>query len=400
MRCPASVNLTQGLHEGSESEAAAEGTRAHTVLERALKTWLATGDETVPIDGCDDTDMQEHVQDMFNYVVERYELMPGGNKVVMIETRVDLHYMTMRDDLWGKADVIIYNDKHIDCLDLKYGKGLFVKADTSQNRIYLRGVMSLLMKQSKGAMPWESVRSTIMQPRYPGSDGTTVRFLDFDPNDLINWKDTVLLPAAKATDAPGEPVAGEEQCRFCLAKSACPAVRKKIESLCSVFEPVGKEIDYTELLATAPDTMDIDRLIEVHDNAPFIQGYLTAISKRIREMLEARDPALKGKLKLVRSRQQNKWSLEGDELATKLMKGTGRILKADLFKSVIISAPQALKLKSLKPAQKKKLQSFIVKSEGSLSIVPDSDPRTNAFPVLEFDAVKVAPEQPESYDFL
>jgi len=398
MRCAASINLTQGLHESTESEAAAEGTRAHTVLEKALKTWLATGDETVPLEGCDDTDMQEHIQEMFNYVLSRYELMPGTGKIIMIETKIDLYYMTMRDDLWGKADVIIYNDKHIDVMDLKYGKGLFVKADTSQNRIYLLGAMSFLMQQSKGGIPWESVRSTIMQPRYPDSDGKTIRFLDFDPNELITWKDNVLLPAAKATDWPQAiPVAGEEQCRFCLAKPTCPAVAAKVKDLCSVFEPV-EIAPGTETIPT-PDNLDIDKLLEVHDQIPFIQGYLTAVSKRIRELLEARDPALKGKLKLVRSRQANKWSLPDDELSTELMKGTGRMLKADLFKSVIISAPQALKLKSLKPAQKKKLQEFIVKSEGSLSIVPDSDPRTNAFPVLEFDKVGSDPTS-ESYDFL
>ncbi len=399
MRCAASINLTQGLHEGKESEAAAEGTRAHVVLEKALKTWLATGDETVPLDDCDDEEMQEHIQEMFNYIIDRYDLMPGGNKVMLVETKIDLHYMTGRDDLWGKADVIIYNDKHIDCLDLKYGKGLFVKADTSQNRIYLLGVMSFLMKQTKGELPWESVRSTILQPRYPGNDGVTIRFLDFDPDDLINWKDTVLLPAARATDDPrAVPIAGEEQCRFCLAKPTCPAVEAKVKDLCSVFEPV-EDNTYTILTADL-DSMGIDRLIKMHDDIPFIQGYLTAISKRIREMLEARDERLKGKLKLVRSRQTNKWKLEGDELATELMKGTGRILKADLFKSVIISAPQALKLKSLKPAQKKKLQSFIVKSEGSLSIVPDSDPRTNAFPVLEFVKVGSTRLSDEGYDFL
>ena len=398
MRCPASVNLTQGLHEGTESEAAAEGTRAHLVLERALNTWIATGDETVPLDGCDNEEMQGHIQDVFNYVVERYELMPGDGKKIAVEVRISLHYMTMRHDLWGSADVIIWNDKHIDVMDLKYGKGLFVQADTSQNRIYLLGAMALEMKATKGDVPWESVRSTIMQPRYPDANDKTIRFQEFDPNELLEWKENVLLPAAHATDDPlAEPVAGEEQCRFCLAKATCPAVEQKVSDLCSVFEPVEGELD---VAIGEADTMSIDKLLEVHDQIPFIEGYLKAVSKRIREMLEARDPALKGKLKLVRANKRNTWSLPDDEIAIELTKGTGRMLKTDLFKSVVISAPHALKLKALKPAQKKRLQEYIVKSEGSLSIVPDSDPRTNAFPVLEFE--KVAPEQlsDEGFDFL
>lgn len=402
MRCPASVNLTQGLH--GESEAAAEGTRAHVVLERALKLWIATGEDVVPMDDCDDEEMQGHVQDMFDYVVERYELMPGDDTRILIETRVDLHYMTGRDDLWGKADVILYNDHFIDCLDLKYGTGIFVPADGSQNRIYLLGVMSMLMEKSKGDIPWTRVRSIIMQPRYPDKDGNTIRFQSYDPQELIEWKDQVLLPAAIATDdSNAQPIASKEACLFCLAKSTCPAVSAKVKELCSVFEPVvGKTSGKVIHGATPkPDMLSVDRLIEVHDNIPFISGYLKAVSERIRMLLEARDPGLAGKLKLVRSHKTNMWIFEGEELATQLMKGTGRILKTDLYKSVIISAPQALKLKSLKPAQKAKIQKFIKKSEGSLSIVPDSDPRSNAFPPVQFeDQTKVASEQPEEFDFL
>lgn len=402
MRCPASVNLTQGLH--GESEAAAEGTRAHVVLERALKLWIATGEDIVPMDDCDNEEMQEHIQTMFDYVVGIYEDTPGDDKHILIETRVDLHYMTKRDDLWGKADIIIYSDHFIDCLDLKYGEGIFVPADSSQNRIYLLGAMSMLMKKSKGDIPWTSVRSIIMQPRYPDKDGNTIRIQEYDPQELIEWKDQVLLPAAIATDDPNaQPIAGKEQCQFCLAKSTCPAVAAKVNELCSVFEPVLEEQpDGTMLTIEPTDMLSVDRLIEVHDNIPFISGYLAAVSKRLRILLEARDPELAGKLKLVRSHKTNMWTLEGEELATQLMKGTGRILKADLYKSVVISAPQALKLKSLKPAQKAKLQKFIKKSEGSLSIVPDSDPRANAFPPVMFeDQTEVASEQPEEeFDFL
>ncbi len=402
MACAASVQMTEDIIEAKESEAAAEGNRAHTLLEEALKIWIATGDDVVI---CEDDEMREYIQDVLYYVIERYETMPGGERVIEVETKVNLHYMTGRTDLWGKADIIIWNDTHIDVLDLKYGKGLFVPTDTSQNRIYILGVMSKFMKASKGQVPWESVRGTIMQPRYPDSNGKTIRFLDFDPNELVEWKDTVLLPAAVATDRPGGPIAGKKQCQWCVAKPTCPAVEAKVKDLCSVFEPVFTEISpgtvITHEVPADPDLLDIDKLLEVHDNIPFIEGYLKAVAKKIREMLEARDERLKGILKLVRSRQQNKWSLEDDELAIELMKGTGRMLKADLFKSVVISAPQALKLKTLKPAQKKKLQSFIVKSEGSLSIVPDSDPRTNAFPVLVFED-KSAPGggSDEGFDFL
>lgn len=368
LRCAASVSMTEALRD-EESPAAAEGTRAHIAMEDALRNYLAIGDDSVDFELCDDVEMQEHVQNVVNYVIERYENFPGDDKFMLIEQRVDLHYMTGRDDLWGKADVIIGSDIWLASFDLKYGAGIFVKPDTSQNRIYLLGCMSKLMKESRGDTPWEYVEGVIMQPRYADKDGNTIRGVKFTPDDLIKWKDDVLMPAAELTDRPGAPVAGKEQCQFCKAKHTCEAVASKVNDLCSVFEPVvssgGKVIHGA---TPTPDSLDVDRLIEVHDNIPFIEGYLKAVSAKIRTMLEARDPALVGKLKLIRSRRTNQWSQDADEVLVLLSTGKGRITKADLTKTVVLSAPQALKL-SLKPEQKKRLQEFVTKSEGSLSIV-------------------------------
>ena len=398
LACAASVSMTEAILESRESAAAAEGTRAHEVLEETLKTWIATGEFDVE---CDDEEMRENIALVATYVIAQFESIPDAT--MLIETRVDLHYMTGRADLWGKADIIIYNDQFINVLDLKYGQGIFVPADTSQNRIYILGVMSRLMKESRGDIPWEQVIGTIMQPRYADKDGKTNRFIMMPPEELIKWKDEVLVPGAEATDNPGGPIAGKKQCTFCLAKPNCPAVQQKVADLCSVFQPVDATgtvlINNLPVEKPEPDTMDIDKLIEVHDQIPFIEGYLKAVSKKIRDLLEARDNRLVGKLKLVRSRQTNKWGIDDDKLLEVLTVGAGKIPKNQLTKQVVISAPQALKLKSLKPAQKARMQELITKSEGSLSIVPWTDGRSNEFPELPFEA---APEggSDEGYDFL
>ena len=398
LRCAASVQMTEAL-EDHGSAAAEEGTRAHNAMEKALKNYIAFGDQSVDMDLCDDDEMFGHVTDVVAYVIDRYENFPGDDKFMLIEQRVDLHYMTGRDDLWGKADVIIGSDIWLTCLDLKYGAGVFVNADTSQNRIYLLGVMSKLMKESRGDTPWEKVEGMIMQPRYGDKDGNTNRGIEFTPNELLDWKDAVLIPAAELTDRPGAPVAGKIQCQWCKAKDTCEAVQQRVNDLCSVFEPV---VEGVLPAIRDTDSLDIDQLIEVHDNIPFIEGYLKAVSAKIRTLLEARDERLVGKLKLIRSRKTNMWNKDDDEILEELTKGKGRISKNDITKNVLLTAPQALKLKSLKDPQKAKLQSFITKSQGSLSIVPDSDPRANEFPVLHFEVQDpIAPEgQSENFDFL
>ncbi len=396
--CAASIPMSEGV-EDTESPQAAEGTLAHHILlDEALTDWLLMGTTTVE---CDDEEMKAYLQQCFDYVVNRYNEMPGNNKRILIETRVDLHYMTNRDDMWGQADVIIFTDTYIDCIDLKYGAGTFVEADASQNKIYLLGAMSEVMKATREDAEWISVRSTIMQPRLPDIDGEIFRWEEYDPEELITWKDEVLIPAAARTDIETDPVPGTKQCQFCPVKATCPAVAQAVTDLCNVFEPVldfdgnpdpsGAMVKLDELANT--DLMDVARLMEVHNNIPFIEGYLKAVSERLRILIEQHHPDVRGRLKIVRSRGRNKWNLDDDTLLIEeLTKGTGRLKKGQITKQAVISAPQALKISGLKPAQLKKMQEYIVKGEGSLTIVPFSDPRPDAFPPMPFESIESVSE--------
>ena len=392
LRCPASVNMTKGMPD-KPSEAAIEGTIAHEWLAKSLNNWVLLGDTTII---CDDPEMGAHLQKCMDYVIQRYEELPGANKQIEIETRVDLHYMTGRDDLWGTSDIIISSDMYLDVIDLKYGQGIFVAGDTPQNRLYALGKMSQYMKDTKGEVPWASVRSTIMQPRIPDKDGEIFRFEDFYPEDLLDWLEEKVKPIAIITDNPPAPVAGEKQCQFCVAKTTCPAAEAKL-SATMPFEPVAP-LEGVEQIVKVGD-LDVDRLVNIHDNIPFISGYLKAVTESLRALLIARDDRLTGKLKLVISNRTNMWDGDDDEILESLTKGPGRILKKDLVKESLVTAPQALKLSKLKPKQKARLQEHIKKGEGGLTIVPDSDPRANVFPSMPFEeAGKVASAQP--FDFL
>ena len=381
--------MSEGIPD-TESAVAIEGTYAHYVLlDEALTDWLLMGTMTVEHD---DLELQGYLQLCFDYVVQRYNEIPGDNKRILIESKVDLHYMTNRDDLWGNADIIIMTDSYIDVIDLKYGAGIFVEADSSQTKMYALGAMCAEMKRTRDEAQWVSVRSTIMQPRFPDSDGEIIRYEDYDPDELIEWKDNVLIPAAAATDNPGDPIPGIVQCRFCPVKATCPAAAQVVTDLCNVFEPVTDgavtSMVPTEVLYN-PETIDVAKLLQVHDQIPFIEGYLKAVSTRLRTLIEARDPQVVGRLKLVRSRGLNKWSQEDNTLLLdELTKGTGRLKKGQITTLKVLSAPQALKVQGLKPAQLKKLQSFVIKGEGALAIVPISDPRTDAFPAMPFEATE------------
>lgn len=401
LRCPASVYASEGIADKAESPASQEGTFAHKVMEETLEAWILLGDSRVitPYFPKDlDTSsweppevMMGHIQKCVDYIIEEFENFPGNDPKIHIEERVDLHYMSGRKDTWGTADVRIESDECMAVFDLKYGKGIFVEADTSQNRLYLLAGMCDTLRKTKGVAPWKSCYGMIMQPRYPGEDGEIFRGVEFEVDELMQWMEDTVKPAMGLTDNPPAPVAGEKQCRFCLAKPTCPAAVAMVSDALP-FKP------HVFVDPIDPELIDVEKLIAIHDNIPFINGYLKAVTQRIRNLIEARDPAMHERLKLVVSRRNTNWAVEDGDVMEALVAGKGRtvkdgyIPKKNFIKEAPLTASQMLKLK-LNPAQKARLQELVTKSEGSLTIVPWSDPRDNAFPPIPF-------EDQTEYDFL
>ena len=408
LRCPASVNMTRNIPDSGGSLASEEGTFAHSLLERAVNRWIITDEvrwNPAEIPAQYDQNMNEHLNDAFALIVAEVErLRDMGQKDIRVyaERKVDMHYLTGRDDTWGTADIIVESEDYLIVIDLKYGKGVFVEADTTQNRLYLLGAMCPTMKKTKGDMPWVSVKGVIIQPRYPDAEGEIIRDVEFTPEELDSWFHETVAPAMKLTDEPPPPVPGEKQCRWCLAKPTCPAVKQQVADACSVFLPVEGAAVSEAVVPSIDEAVTDDELanlLQVHDQIPFINGYLKAVSERIRKLLEQRDPRLHGRLKLVVSRRTTKWSESDHVVVDALVAGKGRTVKdgyiprKTLVKESPLSAAQALKLK-LNKAQKERLQELISKTEGGLSIVPWSDPRDNAAPPIPFEAAD------KQYDFL
>lgn len=380
-KCPGSVRLCKDLPNKS-SAAAQWGTDAHSILEDLL----VGGDEDLPL-FADFEEKHQVATVALNYVeqtVGQYDEDNITNKV-SAEMKVYPEYYTGEKNLWGSADVTIETDYCLEIIDLKAGAGIMVESDSSQLKIYALGAMAVQAKINKGVLSYEEILCTIVQPRIPHPDGV-VRSTSYTVEDLENWNTDVLRPAIAATkevDAPLVP--GEEQCRFCTAKATCPAIAAKSENLAmSVFEDqTNKQLE--NIVEIDIKQIPLEKIIEIIEAAPLIEGWLKAVKAHAVDMLKNREPV--GDYKLVRTNGRNGWTLPQDELVEEITKGKGRILKNQLMKEVVVSAPQMLKAKGLSPAQKKRLGDYIVKSEGSLAMVPSTDKRSNAFPAIEFNDV-------------
>jgi len=389
LACPASVDLAAAFENKSNS-AAEEGTLAHEVVETILLNWR-DGTALPTPEGVNE-EMTTYCLESASYVinlVEAYQLA-GVDCVIYIEERVDLHYYTGRKDMWGTADIVVEAGTELHVIDFKYGSGIYVPAiDNPQLKIYALGAMSPNAEERGGNHGFKDVTCTIIQPRNTGSENEAVRSYTYQASELEEWASDVLAPGAALTDGGSDPVAGESQCRWCRAKSTCPAVTAKALALCSAFEPVQKVEDLSTLANASPDTLNVEQLVAIVENAPFVTGWLKAVNDRVRQMLEDREEV--PGLKLVRGRQMNKWSMPDDEILDQLSKGKGHIPKKDLQAMKLITAPAMLKNKALKPAQKKRMQEYIKKSEGTLSIASESDERPNAMTPIVFE---------KQYDFL
>lgn len=237
MVCTAAPALESQFPD-STSEYAAEGTRAHTMAYECLrdgidaKEWRDRKVISIEVMVTTDEEMQElfdqldrdfppemvhYVQQFLDYVNECIAHArardPGAH--VMLESRLD--FSRWVPEGFGTGDVVLVYDGVVEVIDLKYGKGVKVDPiDNSQLRLYGLGAYHEL----DAFFDIHTVSTTIHQPRLDHVDTETSTAAD-----LLAWADSVLVPAARAayTGEGAVFAPGEEQCRFCRARSQCEA---------------------------------------------------------------------------------------------------------------------------------------------------------------------------------
>jgi hypothetical protein len=377
MTCPGSVVLSDGMPE-SESEYAAEGTRAHAFSERWLTLHFAQhGSEPSPTSP-EEVEIKKNVK---VYIDECISLAIKGSKV-FVEKKVSVNA-----DVYGTADFIAWHPSTstLYVRDLKYGAGVSVNINRNvQLRIY---ALAALMTMK---LPAKIVNIGIVQPRYDHPDGF-VRSVDFDTTELLdlhadvmdavgrvqmaeqadgglkNWDETYLKPSEKG-------------CRWCLASPKCPALKNKAQALAKqVFSgepvptaPVGEVLPPATGLAAKPnyDPLSLARTL---DFLPILEGWI----KNTREF--AYGEAEKGNeipdYKLVEKTAVRKW--KDDVIPARIAKTLG-VEATELFKPAeLINIGDAVKLAPGKNAKERDavLEPFVERKSSGHTLVHVSDKR-------------------------
>ena len=351
LHCPPSAKLTAGVTE-APSEAALQGTAAHTLAEHKLRRALKQQSKR-PVSEYEDDELDAYTDDYVAYALEQYELAkqatPGT--VIYIEQRLDFSHVVPGG--FGTGDGLIVADGTLHVIDLKYGLGVLVEAEWNlQMMLYAIGALRLF----DALYDIDEVALTIFQPRRENVSTWTISVAE-----LNEWAEHTLKPAAElAARGEGEFCAGA-WCQFC-----------KIASTCRARAEANLELAKYEF--AAPAELSADEVAEVLAQIPELTKWATDVQDY------ALSQALAGEryagFKLVAGRSIRKYT---DETAVaEAAKAAGY---KDIYKQSLLTITAMEKLMGKKQFSEI-LGDLVVKPEGKPTLVPLSDKR----PELQVDS--------------
>lgn len=366
MRCPGSVALEAPFPDES-SIFAAEGTAAHLLASDELEGKQPARERIgtlVTVDGFDfvvDKVMVAYVED---YVKLVHEYAEGG--ILLVEQRVPIGHLTGEEGATGTSDAVIVHadEARLTIVDLKYGMGVKVMAaDNEQAMMYALGAL----ERYEQLADFTDVCMVIHQPRLNSVSEHWIRV-----DDLMKFANKV---TEAAEDCRGASLAaddeagslkladflypGEKQCKFCKAKSACPALQAIVDE--TADEEATAE-DFAELGDNALSVaMGRVELIE-----QWCKGVRAEAERRLTKGIDV--PGYK----LVEGRKGNRaWSDVKDA-----EKRLGAVLKRDeMYEEKFISPATAEKLLKKDPEGLALLEELTHRPEGKLSVAPATDKR-------------------------
>ena len=387
--CPGSVALTMHLPD-ERSAYADEGTLAHYVAAWALSV-LEPG---VPVSRymelhpggshqCPDVPADLKVtQEMCDYVqvyVDYVRREAVGAEAVYIEHRVAFNEALGVDGgAEGTCDaLILFNDRAV-VIDLKYGRGVQVFADSSQLKRYALGA-----REGHGMLyDIQEWKLCICQPRLDWIDEVVLtdaelttyagdaRASAWEVRNAIGDRNTGFLSERDWESIYLNP--GETQCRFCKAKATCPALAREVAETVTQTNGDIEAITEEHVAYVEDNAWSHSALGSMMSKVGMIEDWCKAVRAEVEKELIAGNPV--PGFKLVQGRKGARaWDDEVE--VEKMMRFTFRMKIEEAFNLSLISPAQAEKALKANPKRWKKLAERIVQKEGRPSVAPESDKR-------------------------
>lgn len=318
-----------------------------------------------------DDKMLTYVDYYLQYARRRME----GALMTWVEERVLFgQYFGVDPEAGGTADLIVLDGTLLEVIDLKTG-GIEVKAEENpQLALYAVGALEVAQHVAN----IERVRMTIVQPPHDSIDSWELPLTQFDAwveknvapgvsdiqDAVVNstlmssaeWDATYLRPSNDA-------------CHFCRAKNICPALAAEVNEAAAA---AGELADLAGVAGEALGDMTPDRLARLLNAAPRIESFLRDLRGECERRL-LRSEMVPG-WKLVQGRQGPR-SWTDEKAVEEMLKKTFRLKDDVAYNFKLISPTQAEKVFKNSPKRWRTLQAFVTRSEGQVSIAPETDER-------------------------
>ena len=359
INCPPSARTQESVTE-SGSDYAQEGTLAHELAEVKLlgrvakcnakkRKDLAAQYEKIKANKFYDQEMEQATDEYCSLVEERFMAAKArsSDAVILLEARLD--FTDWVPEGFGTGDVVLIADGVLEVIDLKYGKGVPVSAyNNAQIRLYGLGAWA----GYNYLYSIDEVHMTIIQPRL---DNVSTDIIPID--DLLEWAETIVKPAAVQAFAGEGDFCSGDHCRWCKVKGNCRArADENMRALAHEFQD--------------PAILTNEEIGSIL----FITEQLKTWAKDVEEY--ASGQALKGnpipQWKLVEGRSNR--SIPDKDAAIAIFKAT------DLTSDKYLKPQDLLGIGELEKRIGKKefatlLEGLIVKPQGKATLVPETDHR-------------------------
>ena len=360
LNCTPSAKLEDVYGEKITSSYAAEGTLAHELSELYIKHDVLNsisdeefnaGFEGIMSNELFSDEMLEMVPVYVDYCTSEYVAARQDNiyATLEIEQKVDLREFV--PESFGTADCIIINDKIMEVIDLKYGKGVPVYAQhNKQGMLYALGAL----RKYDTLYDIEVVKITIVQPRI-----NNISTWEISVDELLDWANNVLKPRAEmAFRGEGELAVGD-WCKFCSVKNRCRALYEE-------------QLKLAKYEFQDPELLTDEEISDILTRAPQLVEWVNSITEYAQRRAIENDKIWPG-FKLVAGISKRKWADE-NTVVEAIFSRFPEATEDQVFNTKLRTISDLEKTFGKKRVAEV-LSDVIIKPQGKPTLVPDSDKR-------------------------
>lgn len=378
LNCPPSARLGEQFPDTASSYAAA-GTLAHAIAELKARKYFTEPMSTrsfnsrlkkLKEDPNYDKGMDAVTDTYLEYLKSLAMSYGSVQPFVALETRVNFEDYVPEG--FGTADCVIIGADRMCVVDYKNGAGVLVAAEANpQMMLYALGALKVF-----APIYGDSIRNIHLSIVQPNAGG--IREWGCTVDDLREWGETVVKPAASlAWEGKGD-VAPGDWCRFCRARARCSARAKQmleLEPLKGAI-PEGNSCDPEDSVLTDAQVGDVlTRALDLEAWVKDLKDYALTASLHGHQIAG---------WKAVEGRSSREWADQDAAFTTLQDRGIPEALLWERKPASVAGLEKALGKKDFEEAS----SGLVVKRPGKPALVPESDKRPPYSPAAAaFEAV-------------